>query len=78
MHDTEFNGQNLTVEIAGQRRKSKGPQADDICRRCRRKGHWYFKSYVGKIVVLKEGQEEEDRIQVQAHQSQEIGKEFFR
>lgn len=40
MNGTLFEGQNLTVEIAGQKKKSKGPQPDDVCRRCRRKGHW--------------------------------------
>lgn len=40
MHDSDFNGSNLTVEIAGQRKKSKGPQPSDVCRRCNRKGHW--------------------------------------
>ena len=30
----------LIVEIAGQRKKQKGPQSDDVCRECGGRGHW--------------------------------------
>jgi len=42
MNGELINDQRVRVEIAGQPKKPKGPQPDDICRLCGRKGHWYL------------------------------------
>lgn len=52
MNGKDINDQRVRVEIAGQPKKPKGPQPNDECRLCGRKGHWYFKVYVGKTTAL--------------------------
>lgn len=41
MNGKDVNDQRVRVEIAGQPKKPKGPQPEDECRLCGRKGHWY-------------------------------------
>ena len=82
MNGELINDQRVRVEIAGQPKKPKGPQPDDICRLCGRKGHWYLQNYIGKMIVrifeetgntnfIKENEEEDPtvhhRLQVLLH-----------
>jgi RNA recognition motif-containing protein len=41
MNGKDVNEQRVRVEVAGQPKKPKGPQPEDECRLCGRKGHWY-------------------------------------
>lgn len=41
MDGGDFQEHKLKVEIAGQPKKPKGPQPNDECRYCGKKGHWY-------------------------------------
>lgn len=49
---TVINDNRVKVEVAGQPKKPKGPQPNDECRFCGRKGHWYdFIIMIGKTIV---------------------------
>lgn len=52
MNGKDINDQRVRVEIAGQPKKPKGPQPNDECRLCGRKGHWYMCDNAGKTTVL--------------------------
>ena len=52
MNGKEVNESRVKVEVAGQPKKPKGPQPNDECRSCGKKGHWYIFIYVGKTIVL--------------------------
>jgi RNA recognition motif-containing protein len=45
MNGKEVNDTRVRVEVAGQPKKPKGPQPNDECRLCGRKGHWYILIY---------------------------------
>lgn len=45
MNGKDINDQRVKVEVAGQPKKPKGPQPNDECRLCGRKGHWYASIY---------------------------------
>ena len=45
MNGKDVNDQRVKVEIAGQPKEPKGPQPNDECRLCGRKGHWYISTY---------------------------------
>ena len=43
MHEKELDGYRLTVEPAGRdKKRGRGPQNEDECWQCGKKGHWYF------------------------------------
>ena len=42
MNGKDINDSRVKVEVAGQPKKPKGPQPNDECRLCGRKGHWYI------------------------------------
>lgn len=52
MNGKDINDQRVRVEIAGQPKKPKGPQPNDECRLCGRKGHWYINYHSGKMTAL--------------------------
>ena len=52
MNGKDINGSRVKVEVAGQPKKPKGPQPNDECRLCGRKGHWYKCKYSGKTIAL--------------------------
>lgn len=52
MNGKDINDQRVRVEVAGQPKKPKGPQPNDECRLCGRKGHWYCFIYVGRTTAL--------------------------
>lgn len=51
MNGKDINDQRVRVEVAGQPKKPKGPQPNDECRLCGKKGHWYIFIYSGKTIV---------------------------
>ena len=52
MNGQDINEQRVKVQVAGQPKRPRGPQPDDICRLCGRKGHWYIYQHIGKMTVL--------------------------